>query len=156
MEQIYKPLNTATYGIIFLRVVQYAYPGIKTHLLEALRRNSTILQDLADEFRNLHSEFEIVSCFERIPTKYGIVSFPWSELFRVEITTVQIVEKSSALIGFQGERQIPMEGDHSRICKFTGPDDHLYVLVRSRIQDMARKAPDAVSIKFKIANAIRM
>ena len=92
MEKLYKPLNTATYGIIFLgtphqgssqaetaiaftRVVQYAYPGIKTHLLEALRRTSTILQDLADEFRNLHSDFDIVSCYERIPTKYGLVSF---------------------------------------------------------------------------------
>jgi hypothetical protein len=92
MEQLYKPLSTATYGIIFLgtphqgssqaetalaftKVVQYAYPGIKTNILEALRRTSTILEDLADEFRNLHSEFEIVSCYERIPTKYGLVSF---------------------------------------------------------------------------------
>ena len=49
-----------------------------------------------------------------------------------------------------------MEGDHSRICKFTGPDDHLYVLVRSRIQEMARKAPEAVSTKFSIARAICM
>jgi hypothetical protein len=69
---------------------------------------------------------------------------------------MQIVNKDSALMNFPGERQVPMEGDHSRICKFTGPDDHLYILVRSRIQDLARKAPDAVSTKFKIANAVRM
>jgi hypothetical protein len=55
-----------------------------------------------------------------------------------------------------GERQVPLEGDHSRICKFTGLDDPLYIVVRSRIQDMARRAPNAVSIKFNTANTIRM
>jgi hypothetical protein len=100
-ERIYKHLNTATHGIVFLgtphqgsnhaetaiavtRVVKYAYPWIKTHLLETLQQNSTILQDLADDFRHLHSGFEIVSCFERVPTKLGLVSFPWSELFKDE------------------------------------------------------------------------
>ena len=59
-------------------------------------------------------------------------------------------------MGFEGERQIPMEGDHSRICKFTGRDDHLYMVLLGRIQELARSAPNAVSVKFNIANTIRM
>jgi hypothetical protein len=69
---------------------------------------------------------------------------------------MQVVNKDSALMKFYGERQVPLEGDHSRICKFTGPKDPLYIVVRSRIQDMARRAPNAVLVKFNTANTNRM
>jgi hypothetical protein len=96
-DPTFKHLHTATHGIIFLgtphqgsslaetgitfaNMVRYAYPKIRTQLLEALKQDSPTLQDLADDFRHLYPEFEIVSCYERQPTKYGIVSVTSSEL----------------------------------------------------------------------------
>ena len=90
-ERIFQHIKIATYGIIFLGtphrgsgkadiatvvadVIKTTYPGIKTQILESLRRDSIVLRDLADDFRNIHSQLEIVSCYELKPKKVGLVS----------------------------------------------------------------------------------
>jgi hypothetical protein len=60
------------------------------------------------------------------------------------------------VLGIEGERQVAMEADHSRIRKFTGPNDPLYIKVSKCIQRLAKAAPDAVAAKFKVENLIRM
>lgn len=91
-ERIFQHVKVATYGIIFLgtphrgshyanigtavaNVIKLTYPGIETQIIESLRKDSFVLRDLADDFRNLHSDFRIVSCYEQKPTKWGLVSF---------------------------------------------------------------------------------
>jgi hypothetical protein len=45
-----------------------------------------------------------------------------------------------------------MEADHSRMRKFTGPNDPLYIKVSKCIQRLAEAAPDAIGIKFNVGN----
>jgi protein SERAC1 len=93
MERIYRHLKTATYGIVFLgtphrgskkanlatkfiSIAKMRYPGILTETIKSLQTNSRELEDLADNFRNMHSQFEIVSFYETIPkNKWGLVGF---------------------------------------------------------------------------------
>ncbi|KAH0565544.1 hypothetical protein GP486_001057 [Trichoglossum hirsutum] len=155
-ERIFQDIRIATYGIIFLgtphrgsgkaniaaviaNVIKITYPGIKTQVLESLRRNSIVLQDLADDFRNMHSQLEIVSCYELKPEKVGL-----------------IVDKESAVLNIEGERQVPMDANHSQIRKFTGPNDHLYKTVSNCIQRLTEFAPDVVQARFRIADVTRM
>jgi len=48
-----------------------------------------------------------------------------------------------------------MEADHSRMRKFTGPNDLLYIKVSKCIQRLAKAAPDAVGVKFNLENIMR-
>ena len=101
-ERIYRHLKTATCGIIFLgtphrgsdyadiatpltNVIKLTYPRFATQIIKSLRKDSFVLQDLADDFRHLHSDFHIVSCYEQKPTKLGLVSFD-NILCEVQIT----------------------------------------------------------------------
>jgi hypothetical protein len=89
MERIFHHLKTATYGIIFLgtphrgsdkaniaikvaTMVKMIYPGMQTQIIQSLQKNSSQLQDLGDNFRNLHSQLKIVSCYELEPKKMGM------------------------------------------------------------------------------------
>jgi hypothetical protein len=57
-------------------MVKMIYPGIRTETIKSLQSDSYELQDLADNFRNLHSQLEIVSFYETLPKKaVGLVSF---------------------------------------------------------------------------------
>ena len=57
-------------------MVKVIYPGIRTEIIKSLQTNSYELEDLADNFRHLHSQFEIVSFYETEPKKgVGLVSF---------------------------------------------------------------------------------
>jgi hypothetical protein len=66
-------------------VIKLTYPRFATQTIESLRKDSFVLQDLADDFRHLHSDFYIVSCYEQKPTKLGLVSFG-NILCEVQIT----------------------------------------------------------------------
>jgi hypothetical protein len=96
LERIFHHLKTATHGIIFLgtphrgsdnanlaikvaSIAKMIYPGIQTQNIKSLQRNSSELQDLADNFRNLHSQLEIVSCYEMEPKTIGLVGFHWNQ-----------------------------------------------------------------------------
>jgi hypothetical protein len=94
-ERIYKHLITATYGVIFLgtphqgsghaniatvfaNIVKFAYPRTNTRIIESLRPSSNVLQDLTDDFRNLHTQFNIASFYELRPkASFGLVSSHW-------------------------------------------------------------------------------
>lgn len=89
MVPIFHHLKTATYGILFLgtphrgsekaniaikiaTMAKMIYPGMNTQIIQFLQQNSPELQDLGDDFRNLHSQLEIVSCYELEPKKMGM------------------------------------------------------------------------------------
>jgi hypothetical protein len=52
----------------------------------------------------------------------------------------QIVEKHSALLEVQQEEQIPVDADHSMMCKFEADSGGIFEKVYKRIQRMRREA----------------
>lgn len=55
----------------------------KPHLLKSLKEDSEQLQDLSEEFTNLHSLFQIVSCYEMKPTIFKKGPFRMTEIVRL-------------------------------------------------------------------------
>ena len=49
---------------------------------------------------------------------------------------IQIVEKHSALLEINHEEQIPVDADHSAMCKFETGDDDTFEKVYKRVKRM--------------------
>jgi hypothetical protein len=52
----------------------------------------------------------------------------------------QIVEKHSALLEVDQEERIPIDADHSMMCKFEADSDGIFEKVYKRIKRMRREA----------------
>lgn len=65
------------------------------------------------------------------------------------IETPQVVPKQSAVIGMPKEWQIPLDGDHHRISKYSGLTDPLYITVSARLRAMAAEAPRVIRARLK-------
>ena len=50
------------------------------------------------------------------------------------------MEKHSALLEVEQEDQIPVDADHSMMCKFKADDDNTYEKVYKRIQRIRKEA----------------
>ena len=111
-------------------------------LLAALRTNSDDLLRLNTDFRFQLSDYHVCSFYEQA----GMKGF--SGLVRVTATPsqlsmtdqIQIVEKHSALLEVDHEEQIPVDADHSAMCKFETDSDETFEKVCKRVQRM-RKDP---------------
>ena len=85
----FESIKTATFGIIFLgtphrgspqanmgqiiaNLAKIAFKKPQTQLLEILEKDSPELDDLSEEFSNLHSALRIVSCYEQKETRISI------------------------------------------------------------------------------------
>lgn len=53
---------------------------------------------------------------------------------------MQIVEKQSALLEVEHEDQIPVDADHSAMCKFATAEDDTFERVHKRLRRMRNKA----------------
>jgi len=53
---------------------------------------------------------------------------------------LQIVDQTSAVLGIANERIIPVNRDHSDICKYSGVGDEVYKLVLSQLQRFVQEA----------------
>ena len=63
------------------------------------------------------------------------------------LTGVQIVEKESGVLGYPRETSGPLDADHHTVCKYSGPEDQNFILVRDALKMMASKiAPDSTSV----------
>ncbi|KAJ8130607.1 hypothetical protein O1611_g3021 [Lasiodiplodia mahajangana] len=94
--------------------------------MDALKGNSLFLSTITDDFRQLLEDFQVLSFYETRPLgRFGIV-----------------VDRKSALLGLPGtrERQIPVDADHSGICKFASIEDPRYILVEDNIAWMVSNA----------------
>lgn len=98
-QQKFEIIKNATYGIVFLgtphrgsdlaslgqtlaRIAKVAFKNPKIQLLKILEENSQQLQDLSEQFSNLHSLFHIVSCFEQKETVFKKGLFRKTEMVR--------------------------------------------------------------------------
>lgn len=104
-----------------LRVV-----SISRGYVNDIMKSSMTLQSLNDEFRQSSSELELWSFYE-------------TQKMRSNGVSVLVVDPESATLGFQGEKQIPLNADHNNICKFSSPADSNYNLVRNALVTTVEK-----------------
>ncbi|EMT65821.1 Vegetative incompatibility protein HET-E-1 [Fusarium odoratissimum] len=97
-----------------------------------LEPNSEAVQVINDEFRHFSADLELWSFYETENMKY------FSSL---------IVDPESAVLGYRGEKQIPMTADHRSICKFDTPQDSNYLLLRDSLASTVSKITTAIPEK---------
>lgn len=83
-----------------------------------LARDSMAVQNINDEFRHYAPSLLLWSFYETQNMNL------WSSL---------VVDYSSAVLGYPGERQRAMNADHRSICKFSHPDDGSYLIIRNSL-----------------------
>ncbi|KAK5202499.1 hypothetical protein LTR41_011753 [Exophiala xenobiotica] len=113
--------DKATYGKVLANVVQFISRIPPPRLLSALQTNSDVLPQLTTNFRFQLPDYEVYSFFELRPIK-GLSSL--------------IVEKHSALLETNHEEQIPVDADHSAMCKFETESDGTFEKVYKRVKRM--------------------
>jgi hypothetical protein len=73
-----------------------------------------------------------------------------------EADTFQIVEIHSALLEVEDEDQIPVEADHSQICKFETEDDVTFEKAWRRIGRIRRRAQPARTMEPALTTELGM
>lgn len=84
-------------------------------------KGSPSLQTINDEFRAFTGKVELWSFYETIKTRTGVTS------------SILIVDRDSAVLGYQGETAQPLNADHRSICKFDSQKDPNYVTIRNAL-----------------------
>lgn len=97
-----------------------------------LEPNSEAVQVINDEFRHFSADLELWSFYETQNMKF------FSSL---------IVDPESAVLGYLGEKQIPMTADHRSICKFDTPQDSNYILLRDALASTVSNIVTAIPEK---------
>ncbi|KAI9887902.1 MAG: hypothetical protein M1823_000290 [Watsoniomyces obsoletus] len=136
LESRYEPIRDATRGLIFFgtphrgsdkavygkvlaNIAQKLTHKPPSRLLSALQANSDVLLRLTSDFRFQLPDYQVVSFYEQRP---------------MNIFSSLIVDKQSALLEVKHEEQIPVNADHSAMCKFATEDDDTFEKVYKRIQ----------------------
>jgi hypothetical protein len=91
-----------------------------------LERNSGAIESTNDEFRHFAPEFHLQSFYESLKTTIGPSS-------------VLIVDKDSATLGYSNELSSPLNTDHRGICKFETPLDPNYISLRNSLVRITRE-----------------
>ena len=102
-----------------------------------LERGSGAVQSINDEFRNYSADVNLWSFYETQKLKIGILS-------------TLIVDPDSATLGYQEEKQIPMNADHRSICKFETPADPNYIIIRNALASTVQTISNLGRIHQKI------
>ncbi|KAI1295904.1 hypothetical protein F5Y03DRAFT_399068 [Xylaria venustula] len=108
-------------------------------------KGSPSLQVINDEFRVFTDNVEIWSFYETLKTRTSVAS------------SVLIVERDSAVLGYKGEKAQPLNADHRNICKFESPTDPNYITIRNSLSkavedllgDIFRKKSEETKLQIK-------
>ncbi|KAI4158780.1 MAG: hypothetical protein LQ342_007127 [Letrouitia transgressa] len=95
---------------------------------EVRPQNSSTVEDLNEDFRHYTSNLEIFSFYELQDT---VIKASRS---------VTVVSKDSALLGYPGEKSIPLEADHHNVCKYSNKGDANYRSVISVLKTLINEA----------------
>ena len=163
-DEHYQELIRAVSGIVFLSTPHRGsnLAGVLNKILSAciftfspkqyiseLSANSTTLQEINDQFRNLAPNLSIVSFYETLKTIIGP-------------SQMMVCQKDSSILGYPGEISKALDADHHDVCKYTSQQDPNYVNVCSiikylvekyRATDLPKIAPNPVDELHKIATA---
>ncbi|KAK1244024.1 hypothetical protein MKX08_002162 [Trichoderma sp. CBMAI-0020] len=141
----YKDLAGRIYGIFFLGTPHHGsdLAGILENMLIAvwgkkpfvtdLKSGSSTLAMIRDRFRHVATDLALWTFYETLPTALGPIN-------RI------VVDKGSAILGFDNERIEAMNADHRHVCKFTSREDSNYRMLRNAlhtaIDEIQEKALD--------------
>ena len=108
---------------------KWSRPFSTTPITPSWRRSRKTLcfqMRLWKNFKHQLEDYRILSFYESIPLK----------------TVGIIVDKKSATLGLPGsrEQQLPLEADHSEVCKFVSPSDSNYEMVIGNLSEMVENA----------------
>ncbi|KAI4601048.1 Serine active site containing protein 1 [Pestalotiopsis sp. 9143b] len=118
--------NNAKIGDAFAGVVRRLGRKPKNSFMSALKSDSWFANSITNDFRQFLEEFHFLSFYETRPLgMFGLV-----------------VDPKAAVLGLPGsrEKQIPLDADHSGICKFESSTDPIYQQVEENIARMAKDA----------------
>ncbi|KAI0426550.1 hypothetical protein F5Y09DRAFT_59910 [Xylaria sp. FL1042] len=93
-----------------------------------LIRNSPTLQKLNEQFRHIAPKLDIVSFYETQPTSIGI-----------KRARLMVLEKETSILGYPGEISKALNADHHTVCKYEGPQDPNYIIVRNILKSLVSK-----------------
>ncbi|KAH8678438.1 hypothetical protein BX600DRAFT_493699 [Xylariales sp. PMI_506] len=84
-------------------------------------KNSPALQLINDEFREFANRIQLWSFYETLKTRVSATS------------SVMIVERDSAVLGYPGENFQLLNANHRDVCKYDSPEDPNYVTLRNSL-----------------------
>ena len=83
-----------------------------------LERNSSLINSTYDSSRHYAEDLQLWSFYETYPSQ-------------IILSSVSIVDKSSATLGYAREHISPPNADHRGVCKFDLPNDPNYKILRN-------------------------
>jgi len=118
--------NYGKLGDLAAKVVKAVLHNPNNNFMEALKKDSLFSNEIVENFKHQLEDYRILSFYESIPLK----------------TVGIIVDKKSATLGLPGsrEQQLPLEADHSEVCKFVSPSDSNYEMVIGNLSEMVENA----------------
>ncbi|KAK5215128.1 hypothetical protein LTR96_011450 [Exophiala xenobiotica] len=128
--------DKVTYGKVLANVAQFISHQPPPRLLSALQTNSDVLLQLTTNFRFQLPDYEVSSVFELRPIR-GLSSL--------------VVEKHSSLLETNHEEQIPVDADHSAMCKFETENDDTLEKVYKRVKRM-KNNPRRITNEQSVSN----
>ena len=128
----------------------------KNSLLKTLKQNSLLNEISKDHFRDQSGDYVVLTFIEskKMDVRIGgkriklrlvpqitsmVFLFPYKAQGGFANRWQCIVEADSAKLGVPGEVVLRLNRNHSDICKFSGPEDDDYELVKGNLEVMARK-----------------
>ncbi|KAI4867910.1 hypothetical protein F4820DRAFT_445495 [Hypoxylon rubiginosum] len=134
----------ADWGLIASKIVKCALQSPSERVLRSLIPNSELLENLRKTFSQMLEDghFRIHSFYETRPIlgMYGLDSL--------------VVPFESSQVGHARKEVIlGLPGNHSEICKFSGPSDPAYKAVFGALQDYVREATGAMEGHSSLDNA---
>ncbi|KAH0556587.1 hypothetical protein GP486_005564 [Trichoglossum hirsutum] len=127
----------AAYGRVLVNVATSVMRRPTSRLISVLQMNSDQLARLTLQFGSQSPRYQVVSFYECKPMK---------------IFSSLVVEKHSALLGLDGEDQIPVDADHRAMCRFESRNDEVYEKLFKRIRRMLKPHTEGQSGAYQPFN----
>ncbi|KAH6706632.1 Alpha/Beta hydrolase protein [Leptodontidium sp. MPI-SDFR-AT-0119] len=111
--------NRVPLGKVAANITTAVTGSVRNDLLKSLSKDSVLTQNTNDDFRHYWDDYQVLSFYETKATRVkrlgGILGF---------ILNTVVVDINSAKLGLGGrhETQIPIDADHSGVCKFEAAD----------------------------------
>jgi WD40 repeat protein len=152
-DENYQRIVRSISGIVFLatphrgtdlaatlnRVLKASFQSSKS-FIDELKRDSAVLEVVNEQFRHIAPMLAIVSFYETLPTHLGP-------------TSLMILTKDSATLGYPQEVSRGLHTDHHDVCKYFGPDDPNYVTVLNMLKSLvSRFRPKGIDIVSNLAS----
>ncbi|SLM40155.1 P-loop containing nucleoside triphosphate hydrolase [Lasallia pustulata] len=155
LDDSYKSIREATYGIAFFgtphqggnfaklgdiaaSIIRGVLRNPSSTFMEALKKDSLFSDTLVGDFRHQLEDYHVLSFFETLPMgRLGL-----------------IVDQKSATLGLAGlrERQIPMDADHTGVCKFESAEGDDYEQVSFNLVRLVKSAVKSAAERARIAS----